>query len=79
MEMKMQKVYYLHHTRDKGTADEDDKEIGTFGSYQLAEEVINRIKDKPGFIDYPNDFYIDEYIIDKDYWTDGFSYEKDLK
>lgn len=79
MEMKMQKVYYLHHTRDKGTEDEDDKKIGTFGSYQLAEEVINRIKDKPGFIDYPNDFYIDEYIIDKDYWTDGFSYEKDLK
>ena len=79
MEMKMQKVYYLHHTRDKGTADEDDKEIGTYTSYQLAKEAINRLKDKPGFIDYPNDFYSDEYIIDKDYWTDGFSYEKDLK
>ena len=79
MKMKMQKVYYLHHTRDKGTADEDDKEIGTYTSYQLAKEAINRLKDKPGFIDYPNDFHIDEYIIDKDYWTDGFSYEKDLK
>ena len=77
--MKMQKVYYLHHTRDKGTADEDDKEIGTYTSYQLAKEAINRLKDKPGFIDYPNDFHIDEYIIDKDYWTDGFSYEKGLK
>jgi hypothetical protein len=77
--MKMQKVYYLHHTRDKGTADEDDKEIGTYTSYQLAKEAINRLKDKTGFIEYPNDFYIDEYIIDKDYWTDGFSYEKDLK
>ena len=73
MEMKMQKVYELHHTRDKETADENDKKIGTYDSYQLAKDTINRIKDKPGFIDYPNDFYIDEYIIDKDYWTDGFS------
>ena len=79
MEMKMQKVCELHHTRDKGTADENDKKISTYDSYQLAKDAINRIKDKPGFIDYPNDFYIDEYIIDKDYWTDGFSYEKDLK
>jgi len=28
----MQKVYYLHHIRDKGTEYEDDKKIGTFGS-----------------------------------------------
>ena len=75
----MQKVYLLNHIRDKGTADEDTKEIGTYTSYQLAEDTINRLKDKPGFIDYPNDFYIDEYIIDKDYWTDGFSNEKNLK
>ena len=75
----MQKVYELHDTRDKGTADENDKKIGTYDSYQLAKDAINRIKDKPGFIDYPNDFYIDEYIIDKDYWTDGFSNEKNLK
>ena len=77
MEMKMQKVYYLHHIRDKGTEYGDDKKIGTFGSYQLAEESINRLKDKDkdkeGFIDYLNGFYIEEYIIDKDYWTDGFS------
>ena len=45
----MKKVYYLHHTRDRGTEDEDDKAIGTYHSYQLAEEAINRIKDKPGF------------------------------
>ena len=75
----MQKVYFLYHVIYEDTDDEDTKEIGTYTSYQLAEETINRIKDKPSFIDYPNDFHIDEYIIDKDYWTDGFSNEKDLK
>ena len=69
----MQKVYLLHHLRDKGTINEDDKDIGTYTSYELAETAKNRIKDKPGFIDYPNDFYIDEYIIDKDYWENGFT------
>ena len=72
MEMKMQKVHYLHHTRDKGTEDEDDKKIGTFGSYQLAEEVINRIKDKPGFIDFPNDFQIVQSVLNREGWVDGF-------
>lgn len=69
----MQKVYLLHHLRDKGTINEDDKDIGTYSSYELAEAAKNRLKDKPGFIDYPNDFYIDEYIIDKDYWENGFT------
>lgn len=69
----MQKVYYLHHIRDKGTEDEDNKAIGTYSSYELAEAAKNRLKDKPGFIDYPDDFYIDEYIIDKDYWENGFT------
>ena len=72
MEMKMQKVHYLHHTRDKGTEYEDDKKIGTFGSYQLAEEVINRIKDKPGFIDFPNDFQIVQSVLNREGWVDGF-------
>ncbi|MWP62971.1 MULTISPECIES: hypothetical protein [unclassified Gilliamella] len=68
----MQKVYVLHHIRDEGTADEDKKKIGTYSSYKLAEEAKNRVKDKSGFIDYPDGFYIDEYIINKNYWPDGF-------
>ncbi|OCG22465.1 hypothetical protein A9G11_07195 [Gilliamella sp. wkB108] len=69
----MQKVYYLYHIRDKGAADEDTKAIGTYTSYELAEAAKNRVKDQPGFIDHPNGFFIDEYIIDKDYWEDGFT------
>jgi hypothetical protein len=69
----MQKVYLLHHISDEGNADEDDKNIGTYTSYKLAEEAKNRVKYQPGFIDYPNGFYIDEYVIDKNYWADGFN------
>jgi Mlc titration factor MtfA (ptsG expression regulator) len=68
----MQKVYVLYHIRDIIIADENEKRIGTYTSYKLAQEAKNRVKDRPGFIDYPDDFYISEYVIDKDYWVDGF-------
>ncbi|OCG41473.1 hypothetical protein A9G29_07200 [Gilliamella sp. Fer2-1] len=68
----MQKVYVLYHIRDITIADENEKIIGTYSSYKLAKEAENRVKDRPGFIDYPDDFYINEYVIDKDYWANGF-------
>ena len=68
----MQKVYELHHTRDKGTADENDKKIGTYDSYQLAKDAINRIKDKPGFIDFSDDFQIIQDVINREGWLEGF-------
>lgn len=68
----MQKLYRLYHIHDEGNADEDIKGIGTYSSYELAQEAKNRVKDQPGFIDFPDGFYIDEYIVDKDYWVDGF-------
>lgn len=69
----MKKVYLLEHTHDEGNINEDVKRIGIYDSYELAQEAQNRVKDQPGFIDYPDGFYIDEYIIDKDYWVDGFA------
>lgn len=68
----MQKIYYLYHIRNEDTDDEDVKLIGMYSSYELAEKAQERTKYKPGFIDFPDGFYIDEYIVDKDYWVDGF-------
>lgn len=66
----MKKVYILQHLQDEGSIYKDIKQIGIYTSFQLAEEAKNRIKDKPGFIDFPNGFTIDEYIIDQDYFPD---------
>lgn len=68
----MEKVYLLHHIRDEDTDDEDVKLIGVYSSYELAEKAQNRVKDKPGFVDFPEGFSIDEYKINRDGWVDGF-------
>jgi hypothetical protein len=69
----MDKVYILQHERPK-TEDrmEDVKLIGAYSSEASAQAAIERLRTQPGFREYPNDFTIDAYKIDKDHWIEGF-------
>lgn len=67
----MNKVYLLYHIHIDGE-DEDAKLIGIYTSYELAEEAIERVKDKPGFIDFPEEFSIFSHELNRDGWVDGF-------
>ncbi|NUF49912.1 DUF7336 domain-containing protein [Gilliamella sp. ESL0250] len=68
----MQKVYFLYHIRYEDTDDEDVKLIGIYSSYKQAELAIERLKNKPGFIDYPDDFQIFDSVLNRDGWSEGF-------
>jgi hypothetical protein len=46
--------------------------IGVYASDADASAAINRVKDQPGFRDYPDGFEIHPYEIGKDHWTEGF-------
>lgn len=58
-------------------------EIGVYSSLASAHEAFERVKDKPGFCDFPevrepsdenlSGFYILEYELDRDCWENGFS------
>ncbi|GGG70308.1 DUF7336 domain-containing protein [Paenibacillus radicis (ex Gao et al. 2016)] len=50
----------------------ETKLIGVYSSKEIAESVVERYKRLPGFKDYLDSFYISEYEIDKDHWTEGF-------
>lgn len=69
----MDKVFILQHERPE-TEDrmEDVKLIGAYASEAAAQAAIERLRTQPGFRDYPDDFTIDAYEIDKDHWTEGF-------
>lgn len=79
----MNKVYLLNHIYilDDDYC-EDMKLIGVYSSYAAAEEAVHRLKDKPGFCNYPNirepgdvdaeGFEISEIEIDKDQWIEGY-------
>lgn len=64
-------IFLLHHVREDESS-EDVKLIGAFSSKKKAEEIKNEMVVLPGFKDYPKGFSIDEYIIDKKYWEEGF-------
>lgn len=68
----MQKVYYLYHIRYEDTNDEDVKIVGIYSSYKQAKLALERTKNKPGFIDFPDDFEIIEDVLNRDGWVDGF-------
>ena len=37
-----------------------------------ARAAIERMKDKPGFAEFPQGFEVCPYSLDRDHWTDGF-------
>lgn len=74
--------YIVEHLNIHNEYCANKKKIGIYTSYALAEEAINRVKDKPGFCDSPeirnpatdteNGFYILKYEMDKDHYEKGF-------
>lgn len=70
----MKALYILHHY-DQETYDNNDHEkiIGVYSTEKHAEQAIERLRDKPGFRDFPERWFISRMVLDKDSaWTDGF-------
>ena len=68
----MKKIYYLYHVRYEDTDDEDVKVIGIYSSRKQAKLAIERMKKKPGFIDFPNGFQIIPSVLNRAEWLEGF-------
>jgi len=69
----MKSIYLLWHTHKDNKGNEDDKLLGIYSSKTIAQ---NRLKLKynklNGFKDNKDGYCIDKYIINKDYWEEGF-------
>lgn len=68
----MNSVYVLQHVHELHDDHEDVKFIGAYSTQEMAQQAIERLKDQPGFKETPHGFYIDEYDIDVDHWTEGY-------
>ena len=77
----MDKVYLLEHLHIISENNECVKTIGIYASEQEAIAAVGRLKEQPGFSDFPNinpaacevsGFYISCYPLGKDYWAEGF-------
>ncbi len=65
-------IYLLQHSSNINDSVET-KIIGIFTTYAKAEDSIKKFYDIKGFKDYKDDFYIDKYPLDKEFWLKGFS------
>jgi hypothetical protein len=70
----MTTVYVVHH-KDHETLEDNDHEkiIGVYSTLERAEQAIERLRDKPGFREFPDWWWVERMVLNKDtYWTDGF-------
>lgn len=67
----MVSVFLLQHNYEVENL-EETKIIGIYSTREKAEVIIRKYQGLPGFKLYPDGFYIDEYNIDEDNWTEGF-------
>ena len=80
--MNQQTVFVVQHLRSEEES-EDVKLIGVYSSRAEAEAAVDRKRKFPGFSAFPrivdplhdedeSGFYIDEYPLDQDQWSEGF-------
>ena len=67
----MKTVFVLQHEYEWCGRDEV-KFIGAYASQADAEQAVIRLRDQPGFRDWPDGFCISEYEVGKDHWEEGF-------
>ncbi len=68
----MEKVFVVKHMYESGKDEEEVKMIGVYSTQNLAQAAVERLRSMPGFQNFPDGFSIGPYIVDKDYWDEGF-------
>lgn len=68
----MESAFLLGHVHEMDFDRENIKIIGIFSTKDEAENAKNALSILPGFKDYPDGFFIDEYRINEINWVDGF-------
>lgn len=69
----MNSVWLLWFEQERADGVDTELLIGVYGTEEYAKAAIERVKDQPGFRDYPQGFSAHEHVLNKDSWIGGFS------
>lgn len=70
----MKSVFILFHKHHLPDGEDDEKLLGVYSSRAISEKKIEEVYRKlHGFCEPDGEFIIDEYKIDQDHWTEGFT------
>lgn len=67
----MRTVFLVQHVHNIDN-NEEVKTIGIYSDEKQAELAIKRLHQQPGFREVPQGFTVDRYVLDQDYWAEGF-------
>ncbi len=65
-------VWLLWFEQARDTGEDTEPFIGAYRTEQNAKLAVARLKDQPGFKDYPEGFHVYEHTLDRDGRTEGF-------
>ena len=68
----MSLVFLLRYVHAPDSADEDELLIGVYSAEEEARAAIERLKNKPGFVNSQDGFQIHPDEVNRDHWTEGF-------
>ena len=68
----MDTVWLLWFEQEQQDGDDRELLIGVYRTEADALAAKERLKNQPGFREYPDGFTTSQYEIGQDYWTEGF-------
>ncbi|WP_267401523.1 MULTISPECIES: hypothetical protein [unclassified Chryseobacterium] len=71
-ELGLQYVFQVSHVYTIHTFLDDERVIGVFLDENIANDVVNNLKMKNGFKDYPDDFIVGRFTLNNLLWISGF-------
>ena len=72
-----EQVQILWFVQEREECDDIELLIGVYETKEAAEAAIDRLRNKRGFVDFPEGFLIEGYELGKDNWTEGFFIDGD--
>ncbi len=69
----MTTVYLLWYVREWDEGEDTELLIGVYQSEADAKAAIGRLRNKPGFIAYPEGFTVHPQEVGKDGWEEGYA------
>jgi homoserine kinase type II len=67
------KVWLLWFEQEREEGEDTELLIGVYRTEEAANAAISKLKDQPGFRDYPQGIHSYETTLDKNSWEEGFA------
>ena len=66
------RVHLLWFVREREKREDTELLIGVYETEADAKAAIDRLRDKPGFVNFPQGFQVHSRELGHDSWTEGF-------